>query len=174
MDRGAWRAAVHGVTQSRTRLKRLSMHACIGEGNGNPFQYPSLENPRDGGAWRAAICGVAQSRTQLKRLSSSSSSIDQHTIYFFKWYKYLYCKTQTILLLLFSREVVSHPFITPWIVARQAPSLHGISQARIWNGLAFPCQGTFPTKELNLILRWQEDSLPLNHQGSPKMILLMV
>ena len=26
MDRGAWRAAVHGVTKSRTRLKRLSTH----------------------------------------------------------------------------------------------------------------------------------------------------
>ena len=38
-DRGAWWAAVHGVAQSRTQLKRLSMHACIGEGNGNPLQY---------------------------------------------------------------------------------------------------------------------------------------
>ena len=28
VDRGAWRAAVHRVAQSRTRLKRLSMHAC--------------------------------------------------------------------------------------------------------------------------------------------------
>ena len=28
MDRGAWRAAVHGVTKSQTRLKRLSTHAC--------------------------------------------------------------------------------------------------------------------------------------------------
>ena len=27
MDRGAWWAVVHGVAQSRTRLKRLSMHA---------------------------------------------------------------------------------------------------------------------------------------------------
>ena len=27
MDRGAWRAVVHGVTKSWTRLKRLSMHA---------------------------------------------------------------------------------------------------------------------------------------------------
>ena len=27
MDRGAWWAAVHRVTQNRTRLKRLSMHA---------------------------------------------------------------------------------------------------------------------------------------------------
>ena len=28
MDREAWQAAVHRVTQSRTRLKRLSMQAC--------------------------------------------------------------------------------------------------------------------------------------------------
>ena len=27
MDRGAWWATVHGVTKSRTRLKRLSTHA---------------------------------------------------------------------------------------------------------------------------------------------------
>ena len=27
MDRGAWRATVHRVAKSRTRLKRLSMHA---------------------------------------------------------------------------------------------------------------------------------------------------
>ena len=37
VDRGAWWAAVHGVAQSRTQLKRLIMHACIGEGNGNPL-----------------------------------------------------------------------------------------------------------------------------------------
>ena len=30
-----------------------------GEGNGNPFQYSCLENPRDRGAWWAAACGVA-------------------------------------------------------------------------------------------------------------------
>ena len=74
MDRGAWWAAVHGVAQSQTRLKRLSMHACIGEGNGNPLQYSCLQNPRDRGAWWAAVYGVAQSWTRLKRLSSSSSS----------------------------------------------------------------------------------------------------
>ena len=28
-DRGAWRAAVHGVTKSRTRLKQLSTQACL-------------------------------------------------------------------------------------------------------------------------------------------------
>ena len=29
--------------------------SCTGEGNGNPLQYPCLENPRDGEAWWAAI-----------------------------------------------------------------------------------------------------------------------
>ena len=66
MDREAWRAAIHGAAKSRTRLKRLSMHACIGERNGNPLQYSCLENPRDRGAWWAAVYGAAQSRTQLK------------------------------------------------------------------------------------------------------------
>ena len=69
VDRGAWWAAVHRVAQSWTRLKRLSMHAYIGEGNGNPLQYSCLENPRDRRAWWAAVYGVAQSRTRLKRLS---------------------------------------------------------------------------------------------------------
>ena len=55
MDGGAWWAAVHGVAQSRTRLKQLHFHfslSCIGEGNGNPLQCSCLENPRDGGACR--------------------------------------------------------------------------------------------------------------------------
>ena len=75
VDGEAWWAAVHGVTQSRTRLERLSMHACIGEGNGSPLQCSCLENPRDGGAWWAAVYGIAQSRTRLKRLSSSSNHL---------------------------------------------------------------------------------------------------
>src|SRR5574341_291120 len=67
-DWGAWWAAIYGVAQSRTRLKRLHFHfslSCIGEGNGNPLQCSCLENPRDGGAWWAVISGVAQSRTRL-------------------------------------------------------------------------------------------------------------
>ena len=35
------------------------------EGNGNPLQYPYLENPMDRGAWWATVHGVAQSRTSL-------------------------------------------------------------------------------------------------------------
>ena len=75
-DGGAWWAEVYGVAQSRTRLKRLSSSsnssdgkasACNaadqslipglgrfpGEGNGNPLQYPCLENSMDKGVWRA-------------------------------------------------------------------------------------------------------------------------
>ena len=37
----------------------------IGEGNGNPLQYSSLENPMDGGAWWAAVHGIAKSQTRL-------------------------------------------------------------------------------------------------------------
>ena len=47
-------------SQSRTRLKRLSMHACVGEGNGNPLQYSCLENPMDRGTWWATVYGVAK------------------------------------------------------------------------------------------------------------------
>ena len=52
--RGSLVAAVYGVAQSRTRLKRLHFHfslSCFGEGDGNPLQCSCLENPRDGGAW---------------------------------------------------------------------------------------------------------------------------
>ena len=48
------------------RTERHHFHfslSCIGEGNGNPLQYSSLENPRDGEAWWAAVYGVAQSDT---------------------------------------------------------------------------------------------------------------
>ena len=72
MDGRTWWAAVHWVSRSWTRLKRLHFHfslSCIGEGNGNPLQCSCLENPRDARASWAAIYGVAQSWTWLKRLS---------------------------------------------------------------------------------------------------------
>ena len=79
-DGGAWWAAVYGVAQSRTRLKRLSsssssqtgdMSLIPGsgrssrEGNGSPLQYSCLENSMDGGDWWAIVHGVTKSRTRL-------------------------------------------------------------------------------------------------------------
>ena len=70
MDGGAWRAAVHGVTKSWTRLSNFTFtfhfHALEQEmathssvlawripGTAEPGGLPSV----DGGAWWAAICG---------------------------------------------------------------------------------------------------------------------
>ena len=39
------------------------LSAYVGEGNGTPLQYSSLENPIDGGAWQAAVHGLAKSQT---------------------------------------------------------------------------------------------------------------
>ena len=73
-DWGAWWAAVYGVAQSRTGLKRLSSSSSssrylMGEGNGNPLQYSCLANPMDGGAWCAVVHGVARSRTLLSNFT---------------------------------------------------------------------------------------------------------
>ena len=58
-DGGAWWAAVYGVAQSRTRLKRLSssnvgdldsisgLGGAPGEGKGYPLHYSGLENATD-------------------------------------------------------------------------------------------------------------------------------
>ena len=34
-----------------------------GEWNGNPLQYPCLENPMDRGAWWATVHGITESQT---------------------------------------------------------------------------------------------------------------
>ena len=74
MDRGAWWAAVHGVTRNQTRWSDFTFtfrfHAL--EKEMATHSSSCLENPRDGGAWWAAVSGVAQSRTRLNRLGSSS------------------------------------------------------------------------------------------------------
>ena len=48
------------------RVQSLDREDSPGEENGNPLQYPCLENPMDRGAWRATVHVVAKSRTQLK------------------------------------------------------------------------------------------------------------
>ena len=43
------------------------------EGNGNPLQYSSLENPMNREAWRALVHRVTKSQTRLKRLSTHTT-----------------------------------------------------------------------------------------------------
>ena len=67
-------------------------------------------------------------------------------------------------------------FATPWTVARQAPLSMEFSRQEYWSGLPFPAPGdlsvagiepTSPASSLSCLLHWQEDSLILQHQGSP-------
>ena len=70
MEKGAWWAAIHGVTKSRTRLRdftSLASYFITGEGNGNPLQYSCLENPTDRGAWRAMVHGDTTEVTEHAR-----------------------------------------------------------------------------------------------------------
>ena len=68
IDGGAWKAAVHGVAEGRTRLsdftftfhfhaleKEMATHSCI-----LAWKIPGT------GAWWAAVYGVTQSWTRLK------------------------------------------------------------------------------------------------------------
>ena len=54
----------HKESDTTERLHFLSI-VPFGEGNGNPLQCSSLENPMDREAWWAAVYGVAKSWTQL-------------------------------------------------------------------------------------------------------------
>ena len=82
-------SSTHGIFQARVlewgaiaNSSKVTIPFCIppvktfmiGEGNGNPLQYSSLENPRDRGACWAAIYEVVQSRMRLRQLSSSSKT----------------------------------------------------------------------------------------------------
>ena len=55
-----------------TRVQSLGREDSPGEGNGNPLQYPCLENSMEGGAWQATVHGVTESRTRLSDCTSLS------------------------------------------------------------------------------------------------------
>ena len=66
---GAWWAAVYGVAQSQTQLKRLSSSSSmtfLGRRQWHPTPILLPGKSMDGGAWRATVHGVARSRTGLR------------------------------------------------------------------------------------------------------------
>ena len=68
-------------------------------------------------------------------------------------------------------SVMSH-FATPWTVAHKAPLSMEFPRQEYWSGLPFPSPGDLPDlgiKPTSLLSHWQADSLPLSHQGSPKI-----
>ena len=73
--------------------------------------------------------------------------------------------------------VLSHVrlFATPWTVARQGASVHGIFQARIleWVAISSSRRSSQPrdwTSVSCLLLHWQADSSPLCYLGSPTIV----
>ena len=60
-----WASLVAQIVKSlpamqETWVRSLGWEDSLGEGNGNPLQYPSLGNPTDRGAWWAIVHGVAK------------------------------------------------------------------------------------------------------------------
>ena len=73
-------------------------------------------------------------------------------------------------------QLLSHVqlFVTPWTVPCQAPLFMRFPMQEYWSGLPFPPPGDLPNPRTELhLLPWQEDSLPLSHQGSPKAGLIV-
>ena len=50
----------------------------LGEGNGNPPQYPCLENQMDRGAWQATVHGLAKSKTRLSDFIFNANTLKNH------------------------------------------------------------------------------------------------
>ena len=81
MDGGAWKAAVHGVAKSRTRLSNFTFtfhfHALVEEMATHPsvlaWRIPGTGEP--GGLPSVGL----HSQTRLKQLSSSSSNTESDT-----------------------------------------------------------------------------------------------
>ena len=53
-----------------------------GEGNGNPLQYPCLENSKDRGAWQVTVYGVAESQTRLSDFTITFHCILKASVFF--------------------------------------------------------------------------------------------
>ena len=64
-------------------------------------------------------------------------------------------------------------FATPWTVPYQGPPSMGFSRQEYWSGLPFPPPKDLPDPEIKLTTTaLQGDSLPLRHQGSPKLLYI--
>ena len=63
-------------------------------------------------------------------------------------------------------------FVTPWIVAQQAPLSMKFPRQEYWSGLPFPILGALPDSgtepvSLESLMHWQAHSLPLRHLWNP-------
>ena len=67
-----------------------------------------------------------------------------------------------------SRSVMSHSFVTPWMVVHQVPLSMGFSRQEYWTGLSFPSPGDLPDSGIEpKSPTLQMDSLPSKPPGKP-------
>ena len=170
MDRGVWQAAVHGVAQSQTGLKRLSIHYCHKqqerlcklccvprlsphsltwcESHGSHFCLQDIASKTD--AW-------VETGKQARNGSLSDVCV-------------CVCACVRVCVLChFSHVWISE---TPWTVARQGPLSMGCSRQEYPSGLAFPPPGAVPDPRIKPVFpappASQANSLPWSHWGNPK------
>ena len=71
--------------------------------------------------------------------------------------------------------VLTHVFMTPWTVARQAPLSVGFPRQECWGRLPFPLPGDLPDPGIKPVSpALQADSLPLSHLGIPVRPLVLI
>ena len=131
------------------------------KGNSNPLQYYCLESPMDRGAWQATVHGVAKELDTTERLSTQHHTQSWGDCWRIR-YKGIWVSLDQkvgswLLLLLFSPSGSSVPgtlqaIILEWVAISFS---RGSSQPR--DQTCISCIGR----------RWQVNSLPLSHQGSP-------
>ena len=77
-----------------------------------------------------------------------------------------------IIVVIFSRSVVSDSFVTPYTVAHQAPLFMGFFTQEYWSGLPFPSPGDLPDSGIEpRSPALQADSLLSESPG--KLLLLL-
>ena len=131
MDRGTWRATVHRVAKSRTRLSDFTFtfifiigYQIISAAAAKSLpSCPTLCDPIDGSSPGSPVPGILQART-LEWVAISFSNA-------WEW------KVKVKLL---SR--VGLP-ATPWIATYQAPPSMGFSRQEYWSGVPLPSPRSF-------------------------------
>ena len=83
---GLYHFFISSDKESTCRCRRCGFNPWVRKipwrGNGNPFQYSCLENPKDRGAWQATVHGVTTVRHDLATKSPLPPTIALHPKHF--------------------------------------------------------------------------------------------
>ena len=124
-DGGAWWAAVYGVAQSRTRLKRLRSSSSSSSSMGLPQWLSGKEstcNAGDTGLISASRRSFGEGKSSPLQYSCLGNLMDK------------------------GAGRLQSAFATPWTVtvAHQAPLSVGLPRQEYWSGLLFPSPENLP------------------------------